>query len=157
MMFCRLFLIFLSYCSLKERKLILVFPLDLCWSLILCNKFWKLCQSELVAFTNLKQILFQSTFPAVQGNWKASLKNLLMCFLKLTMATEGASYTNIINFYLSMLISGGWQSPCLLCFNAYEFFSIDYTSLSSPPFPCVNWHFLSSRNLITMYWFSLAS
>jgi len=68
----------------KKRKLLLVYSLELHWPVTPCYEFWKHCQSELVAFPNLKQILFQSTLPAIQGNWKASLKNLLMCFVKLT-------------------------------------------------------------------------
>lgn len=72
--------------SLKEKKSSFGVPLR-----TPCYEFWKHCQSELVAFTNLKQILFQSTLPAIQGNWKASLKNLLMCSLKLTKAAEAVS------------------------------------------------------------------
>lgn len=47
-------------CVWKKRKLILVYLLELHWPVTPCYELWKYCQSELVAFTNLKQFHFKA-------------------------------------------------------------------------------------------------
>lgn len=149
-------LIFLMFEG-KEKKASFGVPLRI--TLTSNTMLWimKMLSVRIGCIYQFKTYSVSKLFACLQGNWKASLKNLLMCFLKLTKLQRQLLKQNIINFYLSKLISARWKSFYNLCFKTREFFSIDYISLSSSSCLCVNWHFLSSRNLITMHRFSIAS